>query len=876
MFVPILSTVFLLDVSISSASNSSIVQLQDPVVIVHQLNYPLPSANSSLTAAEGELENYDDSEQDNFDIDEAGGEMRMLHSIKKNIPLYLRSHLLFKEATNSLQSTQNDAKALLEKNGRSLDETKKLFAHLAKLLESDDGDLKLFARMTISKFLKDSSTTEDAQYQLLHIQTKLSTVFDCLMSHVEDEALEGFFKDGLHVLLLSYAGKLFSFEGILVDQASILEDVARFLTANRNGGDLITWLGTYQSAVDLYYYVFRLISNLVRFDRTRELGYRLQSLQINNLGESRYDLHKLSWMLKRDRGLEYAAYTRFNFIEHESKSRVFVGRQLYFFLSHTELLKKEEQIDFFLKMLSADVGPETKDLEEIDWSMLTDDQMRLFKAALQSPDLAKLVREALEAENQVASVEKELGYETVGKALMAVMNDNDLMQSLKAELNEEELVRLLKASLDDDKHLENLPLLLTHGDFKLKLNQKELQALVTNMQKILPYFKLSLLDGKRVTLLEKALELEARFNLVEDMLSSTELNTAKSLEVILNDQGIVQLLKKIVENPNHLMEFRSVLEDKGCMPKFTTALGDTNLAKVLDAVLRNIDLVFFLRVAIKDDDRVKLFRAALEKKEQVNEFLEALDKKKLANVFRSILEEEHQVRLLRKAVSVDHREAFKNALNLRDRKMLKEEMVTYLKSVDVKIISSDSVCSTPRSKKYVYFYILVPNTFRPKRRSAHLALFHQALHCVLNEAPAKIPSSPVAVTGANTSRSMPMLRFPTSSDAPFPLEPLVASKFSATHPALIETDELTFQTPFFRHMYFHAARVQGPLSLGSGISAVLVAYWQSRRGPHVGMPRLWLSSGCLIGAIVPFTVIKMFTLYNNLVDFKGCLHSGQL
>lgn len=97
----------------------------------------------------------------------------------------------------------------------------------------------------------------------------------------------------------------------------------------------------------------------------------------------------------------------------------------------------------------------------------------------------------------------------------------------------------------------------------------------------------------------------------------------------------------------------------------------------------------------------------------------------------------------------------------------------------------------------------------------------------------------------------------------------------AQHPALMETDALVFQAPFFRRMYFHAARMQGPVSLGSGLSAILVACLQKKRGPHAGMPSLWLSSGCLIGAVVPFTVLKMLALNNKLVDSKRCVQRGQ-
>ncbi|CAH0475348.1 unnamed protein product [Peronospora belbahrii] len=98
----------------------------------------------------------------------------------------------------------------------------------------------------------------------------------------------------------------------------------------------------------------------------------------------------------------------------------------------------------------------------------------------------------------------------------------------------------------------------------------------------------------------------------------------------------------------------------------------------------------------------------------------------------------------------------------------------------------------------------------------------------------------------------------------------------AQHPALMETDALVFQAPFFRRMYFYAARMQGPMAVGSGFSALLVSLLQKQRGPHAGMPKLWLTSGCLIGSVVPFTALKMLALNYKLVDSKRCVHRGQL
>ncbi|KAL8001673.1 hypothetical protein Plhal703r1_c18g0083831 [Plasmopara halstedii] len=77
MLMPVLSTLLLLDVSVSATSNSSIIQHEDPIVFVRHLPNSLPSANSSSTAADVESESYDDSKQDNTDNNETDGEVRM-------------------------------------------------------------------------------------------------------------------------------------------------------------------------------------------------------------------------------------------------------------------------------------------------------------------------------------------------------------------------------------------------------------------------------------------------------------------------------------------------------------------------------------------------------------------------------------------------------------------------------------------------------------------------------------------------------------------------------------------------------------------------------------------------------------------------------
>ncbi|KAL7688952.1 hypothetical protein Plhal304r1_c017g0061341 [Plasmopara halstedii] len=137
MFVPILSSLLLLDVSVSSTSNSSIVLHKDPVVFVRHLNDSLPSANSSLTVAEDELESYDESEQDNTNTGETAGETRMFSFISK-----LNSRLL--DPPSSSVKAIEEAEKLLEHEGQSSNERNRLFKNVATLFESNDETAKSY------------------------------------------------------------------------------------------------------------------------------------------------------------------------------------------------------------------------------------------------------------------------------------------------------------------------------------------------------------------------------------------------------------------------------------------------------------------------------------------------------------------------------------------------------------------------------------------------------------------------------------------------------------------------------------------------------------------------------------------------------------
>ncbi|DAZ98940.1 TPA: hypothetical protein N0F65_001379 [Lagenidium giganteum] len=94
----------------------------------------------------------------------------------------------------------------------------------------------------------------------------------------------------------------------------------------------------------------------------------------------------------------------------------------------------------------------------------------------------------------------------------------------------------------------------------------------------------------------------------------------------------------------------------------------------------------------------------------------------------------------------------------------------------------------------------------------------------------------------------------------------------AQHPALLETDDVLFQAPFFRRMYFYAARMQAPLALGSGCCALVVGAFD--RHSSKAEARLWLFSGALIVSIVPYTIARMLHVNCQLVDSKRCREHG--
>ncbi|KAL7690181.1 hypothetical protein Plhal304r1_c013g0050121 [Plasmopara halstedii] len=150
---------------------------------------------------------------------------------------------------------------------------------------------------------------------------------------------------------------------------SLADDVARLLTVKREDGNLITWLGTYRTS------------------RTSTSYISLKTMITPILSKllEHYDNPPQAFLLNQC--LQYAAYTRFSFIEHEAKVLSGTG--------------KNSEGNF--RQFAA--------FNKFEWSKLDYDQVRLFKAALQSDENAKLVREALVKQSRIAAFKEILSDE---------------------------------------------------------------------------------------------------------------------------------------------------------------------------------------------------------------------------------------------------------------------------------------------------------------------------------------------------------------------------------------------------------------------------------------------------------------------------------
>jgi hypothetical protein len=92
------------------------------------------------------------------------------------------------------------------------------------------------------------------------------------------------------------------------------------------------------------------------------------------------------------------------------------------------------------------------------------------------------------------------------------------------------------------------------------------------------------------------------------------------------------------------------------------------------------------------------------------------------------------------------------------------------------------------------------------------------------------------------------------------------------HPALLEVQDVTFQAPFFRRMYYYAARLQAPLSLLSGISSIIV--FGMEKNHTKAMPKVWLSAAITMFSIAPYTILCMLQLNRQLCDTIQCKERG--
>ncbi|KAL8001498.1 hypothetical protein Plhal703r1_c18g0082041 [Plasmopara halstedii] len=709
MIVPTLTTLLLLDVSISSAYNSSLGgQLGDTVVPVGHLNRSLPSANNNSTVAEDELESDDDSEQDNTEFDSTEAETRSWISSTTGKVQHFYEKLSSKEDVVGNELGQHVWQQIMEMHQQpnvkqTPEQIKELFAKLANHIKIKDEDPT--PRIGISVLLE-SASTEIVQSELLRSKTKLSAVFDILLSRTQDGSLTDFFKRKLHVPMLSYACKYLESTSTAKEQKAVSQEMYQFLTADRQGKNFITMLGTYDVTY-VHEDVDKLINLLTKQPVTRVLAARLNMMRNFNL--SYYwniirNQHSLS--LPLNVWLELAAFTRFSYIEHEAMDSAFVLSQIFDTLTQTLKIPKTDVKTVFsaiseVNQVTFEIGPKTM----LYWKLLypvaekeimsrldtikNEDEVRLLKATLQNDDQVELVRAALKDNEKIVSFEAALDDQAMKTTFQAMLKEDNLVQLLNALLEDNYKVQLLKGGSGDQKHLE---MALSKSDVKEAKDEAGdmniLKALVKDEGR-LQLLKASLVDDDRVKLFKEALEAERRLKSVEDMLSGTDLNMKQIFNSILAKEDTVRLLQETVNNNERLKLLRIVLKEKKSIASLKTVLGDDTLSAALDEVLKDVDQVFFLRLAINDENRLWLFRMALTKQqERINKFEEMLDKRELGHVFRTMIENEEKAKWLgaifgSPSNARDHKQALKD----RDLVKLAGEMIKYMENLESKASS---------------------------------------------------------------------------------------------------------------------------------------------------------------------------------------------
>ncbi|KAL7689085.1 hypothetical protein Plhal304r1_c017g0062711 [Plasmopara halstedii] len=142
-----------------------------------------------------------------------------------------------------------------------------------------DEEIKFIAGGLIPKLLMKSKISEKVQQQLLTSNTELSTVFAFLMREASTGSLDQFFDLKLHIPLLSYACKICDPENI--------EKLMQMQSQKMSPDSLLKNVKATTKDID------RLVRSFSQNEKTFVLAF-------------------VFW-------LRFAAFTRFNYIEHEAR-----------------------------------------------------------------------------------------------------------------------------------------------------------------------------------------------------------------------------------------------------------------------------------------------------------------------------------------------------------------------------------------------------------------------------------------------------------------------------------------------------------------------------------------------------------------------------